>query len=174
MRYYLNIPLPKTLEDQIKQIEKQWQGDSRSDPHITIIVPREAQSEIDEAKMIKDICEALIEVHPFLIILGKVGYFGDKSVIYLSIARTSELVRCHSTLVKCLEPFLEKNDSQFSNLPIPHITLATRLNGEKAEAAWQELKDLSLGPSFLCQQIKLLKIDSGKPRWRIVRSFPLI
>lgn len=173
MRYYLSIPLPKPLSDQVQDAEQKWQGTSRSDPHLTIIVPREAEPDLDEAKMVRAIAAALAPIRPFMVILGEVGYFGDHATIYLGVARSSQLVQCHTLLDEAVRPFLVDGQGAFDHLPNPHITLATHLEGETATLAWQDLLGRKFSGSFTCDEINLMRKDHHEPHWEVIQKFTL-
>lgn len=170
MRYYLNIPLPNLLEREIASIEEQWQGSSKSAPHLTIAKPGTLVEYYCESDLIERIEARCSEIKPFTVNYGDVDYFNGRSTIYLKVEATPELMRCHSLLSLAVDTVLEPNGRRES-LYIPHITLANHLRGTKSKAAWQVLSRLTIAGSFVCNGVNLLRMDGNDKSWQPVGSF---
>ena len=129
MRFYLNIPLPDILLSKIELFEKKWQQTGRSDPHITIIVPREVGDTVLEQEIIESIRLSLEGTNKFPIEVLGPEYFDNQDILKLCVVRSEAFKVCHQVVSQALERIAgsEPEDIAFSNIPNPHITLATRL-----------------------------------------------
>ena len=88
MDYYIHCPLPKELAERVLSIEKKYQGDSRSRPHLTIIRPQGISAGVSERELIGSIRFALRKQKPFFITQLGVGYFGKKEIICIRVKRS--------------------------------------------------------------------------------------
>jgi 2'-5' RNA ligase len=173
MRYYLNIGLPPELESEVLAIEQEWQGNSKSKPHLTLDSPKEAPPELEESQMVAEYMKVASQIPCFKLEYGGIGEFNQKSTIYLQVKRSQALLDLARKLKIVSDRYLSSSRSQFDSLEVPHITLATHLTGEKAEAACQTLKNLPLSGSFTCRSVNLLRIDKGDKQWTIIAELPL-
>jgi len=173
MRYYIHIALPAKLSKEVSTIEKRYQGNSRSKPHITILHPRKICADTSEKKLIDAVGSAVKKIAPFEIIQAGLGYFDKKKVIFIGIERTRELASCHEAIVRATRKLLQPLDSYYSNMPNPHISLVARLSPLAGDRIWKILKDKSFPGKFLCDKITLLRIEKGNKRWKKVVTFVL-
>jgi len=80
---------------------------------------------------------------------------------------------CHQKLTRATNGLLDGSRGEFAHLPNPHITLAARLSGDRAEEAWAALRDLDFSERFLCKKVSLLGKGDGDKRWKVIRDFTL-
>ncbi|MBI2669607.1 MAG: 2'-5' RNA ligase family protein [Candidatus Yanofskybacteria bacterium] len=173
MGYYIHIPLPEKLRDEISEIERTFQGDSGSEPHITLIPPRELIGGKSEQELIDAVHLATQRLTPFALIQKGVGFFGNKETIYVRISRTYKLVSFHQALAEAISGILEPLDGPFDNLPTPHITLSTRLSPEYGQKAWEVLRNRNFLGQFMCKRLTLLQKDRGDKHWKVLWHFDL-
>jgi 2'-5' RNA ligase len=174
MRYYLHIPLPAELRNRVSKIEKKFQGDSRPEPHITLVFPRQILPRKLVHELAGNIHKAAKATSPFEIILeGRVRYFGEKDHFYIPIKRTEAIVACHQALVRAVGDVLAPADGVFADMPVPHITLASKVPEDRRSAAWSELRNRNFSGSFMCKKVILLRFGEGDKKWEVVATFPL-
>lgn len=173
IRYYLNLPVPPELSARVSLFERKWQGSAKSDPHITLVIPRLLQPNKTEAELIRKLENALAKVPVFPIRLTGLGHFSDKRVIHIGIERTQEFGRCHEAAMQAITDLLEPPNGEHADISHPHITLAARLTPANSEKAWQEARTQEWSGDFLCDRVQLLRLTPRDPRWSIVAIFPL-
>lgn len=178
MRYYMHIPLPKELRDRVSEIEKKFQGDSRSEPHITLVSPRKILSWKVPHEAARELAgkihKVVIGMTPFYVIQERhAQYFGEEEHFYIPVRRTDGIVDCHKALVHAAEDILEGPGDSFANMPRPHITLASKVPKERRRAAWAEIRNQGFSGSFLCKKVVLLRLGEGDKKWEVVANFPL-
>ncbi len=171
MRYYIHIPLPKDLRDRVAAIEFKYQGESGSEPHITLVPPLELCEGMSEQNLREAVNLAVQLVDPLLVTQNGMGYFGNKETIFIGVERTFELLVLHRVLVEQVSGILKPSDGPFADLPTPHITLATHLSPEQGKKAWVALKDKSFFSQFICDKVALLRKGQGDQHWNIVKNF---
>ena len=172
MRYYIHIPLPKKLKEKIAAIEFQYQGENKSEPHITLVPPLElleGKSEQELINAINLVAEAC--PYPFPITQKKIGYFGNKDTIFIGVERSPELLKLHGALRQAVSGILEPPDGPFADLPTPHITLAAHLSPEQGERAWEELRNKDLRDQFVCGSVVLLRKSQADKCWQFAERF---
>ena len=177
MRYYIHIPLPEKLREVVRAVEEEYQGKSGSDPHITIIPPREIIEGRTEQELVKAIKLATKDSIMTKIIERRVGYFrnsaGDVQTVYIGIYKTPALSWLHDELARGISGILEPPTSDFADFKVPHITLATKLSPKRGLEAWVALRDESFFTSFWGNTFILLRKDVDDERWQEVRSFKI-
>ena len=171
--YYIHCTLSGKLAERVLSIEKKYQGNSRSRPHLTIIRPQGISADVSERELIGSIGFALRKQKPLLIIQLGVGYFGEKEIVCIKVKRSVALMLCHRRLTKATIGLLDGSRGEFAHLPNPHITLAARLSGESAKKAWASLKDQDFSGRFLCKRVSLLRKREGDKRWKVIKDFNL-
>lgn len=173
-RYYLNLPVPDPLAVMVAAFEKIWQGgDSRSDPHITIINPREVAERDKERILIDEIRIALDSMAQFPVEVSGVDHFDDHSHVFASVVRSEELVACHYALLPVFESIAESAVDKHPDIKMPHITLASHLSSEKGRAALKEAKLYQWQQSFTCSKLQLMRIEPGDDSWAVASTFYL-
>lgn len=174
MRFYAHIVLPKKLQKQIKAIEKKYKVTSKSEPHITVIPPREMFKNKRKKELVKAFEAAAKNLRPFLLYQKGVHYFGRKSVIYIEIAKTPEWIKCHSTFMRTVKKFLKPFLTSYADDPQPHITIIKGLSHSEQKSAWQDLKDKNFCEKLICRKIALWEKNDYKNDWHLVGIFTLV
>ena len=173
MRYYLHIPVPVDLSGRVGAFEQRWQGSAKSEPHITVVIPRLLSAGSSEAELAARLESALAAVPAFPIRMTGVDYFGSKSVIHIAVERSPEFTYCHETAIHAVEDLLEPSTGEHASISHPHITLAARLSPEKGERALREALTQDWYGEFPCDHVHLLRIAPRDARWRIAAVLPL-
>ncbi|MCW3054252.1 MAG: 2-5 ligase superfamily [Chthonomonadales bacterium] len=173
MRYYLNIPVPTELSERVRAFEQRWQGSAKSDPHITLVIPRLLLPGQSEADLVSRLETALSTLPAFPIRLLGLGYFGKKSVLHVGVERSPEFARCHEAAMHAVEGILEPPTGEHASISHPHLTLATKLSPKKGEQAWQAALPQDWSGEFVCDRVQLLRIGSRDSRWIVVATLPL-
>lgn len=170
MKYYVSTSLPKHIFERVEQIERKWQGESASDPHLTLMVPRTLLPGKTETELVQAINTAIYQIPIFSIIMTGGGYFGNKENIHICVKRTSELVACHEAIMRATEGILAPVEGEFGHLPHPHISLASRLTPEKGDQAWEALKDEDFAFCFACTAVYLQGKEPKDKCWRHIET----
>ncbi len=166
MDYYVYIALPARLSRRVAAIGKRYQSSTRSEPHITLVIPRTLASGKSERDVVRELREAAAHIAPCRITYRGVGYFGNKDFIHVPVHRTRALRSCHDACVRAVKGLFETGrPDPFSR---PHITLAGRFTPEDGNKAWQVLKRKIFDGQFLCKEILLWRRRTTDPRWRLV------
>jgi len=173
MLYYLNIPVPTDLSERVSAFEQKWQGSAKSDPHVTLVIPRLLLADRSEQDLIARLEIAFATVPAFPIHMTGLDYFGRKSVVHIGVERSPAFAYCHEIAMQAVEEFLAPSAGEHASISHPHVTLATRLSPEKGERAWQEALPQNWSGGFLCNQVQLLRIGPRDARWIVVATLPL-
>ena len=174
MRYYLSIALPEPLLSEVLAIEKQWQGHSKSTPHLTLVSPRLTDDLFSRVELTNSLVEVARTISPFAVIYGSLGWFnGWQKTIYLKVNRTVELTDCQRRFSRVFKQQLFSPDAPERKRFTPHITLADHLDWRGARLASQQLHQLDLRGVFTCREVQLLEIEPTDKRWKVVVQIPL-
>ncbi len=173
-RYYAYIRVPSsTFRDEIIAFEREYQGSSRSEPHITLWRPSILISECDESKLIATLSEAVNGYGPFLVSTKRVGYFNGKQNVHYCIELSPELKLLYKKLNATATTISRETGSFVGKHFHPHITLAQRIQPEQGKKLYQLAKRAFVPYEFMCTEIWLMRIESGQPKWQKVASLPL-
>ncbi|HSI21042.1 MAG TPA: 2'-5' RNA ligase family protein [Verrucomicrobiae bacterium] len=173
MRFYVCIPLPVRLKEKVSTFSKEWEVQSKSEPHITIIVPRSLPEGVGLRELTGAIAGALSSVRPFIIQCREVGQFDDKQVIHLPIERSSGFADLHQALRTEIERVAGVDVAKFAHVPEPHITLASGMSPEKAEPIWDAAHQIDWTDEFACKELHLMVRGPDDPRWIVSTAFHL-
>ena len=174
MRYYIHIVPPHQLALRVADIADKYHGEKKSDPHITLISPREIEHDKLETELIAKLEKNAASIRPFIVETRDVDYFGEKEHIFVRVKRSVNLVACYLMLKYSVEKILKErsDDHDFQN---PHITLVSlpSVPQEEREVVWQALKNSYFIGSFICSEIELLAKGQGDERWRVIKKIKL-
>lgn len=172
--YYLNIPVPTDLSERVSAFERKWQGTTKSDPHITLVIPRLLIAGRSEAELVSRLETTLVTVPEFQIRMTGSDYFGKKRVVHIRVEHSPEFAGCHEAAMQAVADLLEPATGGHASLSHPHITLATKLSPEKGEKAWQEALAQEWSGEFRCDRVQLLRMAPTDVRWVIAATLPLV
>jgi 2'-5' RNA ligase len=171
-QYYLYVALPARLSSRVAAIGRRYGSDTRSDPHITIVIPRTLARGRRERELVRAVAEAARTLSPCLVTYRGVDYFGARDFIYVPVRRTHGLRACHDACMRAVDGLLEASPRTVT-FDRPHITLAGRLPPERADRVWQMLARKRFEGQFLCRELVLLRKRTGETRWQPVSRIPL-
>jgi len=174
MRYYLNIPVPGDLAARVSAFEQRWQGSAKSDPHITLVIPRLLLPGQSEADLVSRLEAALSTLPAFPIHLLGLSHFGNKRVLHIGVERSVAFARCHEAAMRAVEGVLEPPSGEHASISHPHITLATKLSPQKGEQAWQAALPQDWSGEFMCDRVQLLRIGPRDAHWIVVATLNLL
>lgn len=166
MLYYVYIALPAGLTSRVAAIATRYQSTARSDPHITLVIPRKIAHRKREHELVRALREAAGTLAPHRITYQGVAYFGRKDFIYVPVRRTRELTLCHEACIRAVRGILEP--SRPERFRRPHITLAGRFSPEDGDKAWRMLRHKNFDGQFLCREILLWRMDTADTQWQLV------
>lgn len=174
-RYFIALLPPPEIQAQIRQIQEHVaahyhsRGAMRSPPHITLQAPFLWSS--DEVQDLKDNLQAFATQHQqFAISLERFGAFSPR-VIYVNVAKSSELLTLHAHLLADCDNFGIIDTVAKNRAFAPHITIAFRdLTRQNFKAAWSEFQSRQFHANFTANEITLLLHD-GK-QWNSHARFP--
>lgn len=123
MRYFLGLPLPKELNQQIERLQRDWPNERwpvhfrhNVEPHITVKAPfTDAQT-----RWLQQIDTIASAIAPLTILLDSIDFFTAK-VIHWSVA-SKPLLALHQEITQ-LFPQSQLTDRE-RQAYIPHLTLA--------------------------------------------------
>lgn len=173
MRYYINVLPPSPLFEHIQSLESQWQGQSASPPHLTILSPRQLLPDKTEDELVTSLQKATQHIPVFQIRLLQIGSFNNMENIHVCAERTEELANCHTRLELATRSLLIARPEAHANMPHPHITIADHLSIERRTAAWQTISNEQFPETFTCHHIQLLRRGPREEKWVLIQSFPL-
>ena len=173
MQYYLNTPPPFSLLKRLSILERAWQIQGASPPHLTLVNPRKLLPEKTERELVAHLYEVRQKVRSFPVRLLGVGSFNEKENIHVCVERTEALVHCHEELTQVANVFLAPRSDAYANMPHPHISIVNHLAMEQREAAWQALSKELFSETFPCTHIQLMRRGPSDQKWILVCSFTL-
>lgn len=168
MRYYLHIPIPNRLSRFVRAIETRYQGESRSEPHLTIISPHVLLHGVSENQLIEAVERAALAIIPFYVRLQGFGCFDDMDTVFIKVERSRRLTACHRALMESLVEVVEASDNPFVNLPTPHITLADHLKPRKCQELINWIGAVDVPPGFKSFEVVLLAQTKRENPWRVI------
>ena len=126
-----------------------------------------------EARFLDAVSQLSFKVHPFEIFLSDFGVF-EPRVLFVNLNPSESLLSLREMLVQWVKSnFAIYNQSDDIRGFHPHITIAFRdFKKQMFYAAWAQFKTRVFSGSFICNEIQLLKFESGK--WIPVSAIPLI
>ena len=171
MLYYVYIALPARLSRRVAAIAGRYESTLRSDPHITLVMPRTLARGRRERELIRALGHATAKLAPCPITYGGIGFFGEKDFVYVPVRRTAAIVSCYVACARAVRGILKRGRADaFSR---PHFTLAGRLPPERGEHVWRILRRKRFAGRFRCREILLWRRSTTAPRWQLVRRFRL-
>jgi len=173
MLYYLNIPVPTDLSERVSAFERRWQGSAKSDPHVTLVIPRPLIVGRSEAELVARLESAMAVVPAFPIRRTGIAYFGNKSVVHIGVERSPAFAYCHEIAMQAVEQFLAPSAGEHASISHPHVTLATKLSPERGEKALIEALAQDWSGEFPCDRVQLLRIAPRDARWKVIADFIL-
>ncbi len=169
-KYYINIGLPDELAQKVVAIERKFQGQGRSEPHLTIIPPRELLGH--EGLLVEVLSLTCRQLSAFQIKSVGLGSFDNFQTIMVEIEKSRELVNLYQTLNRAVDGKLARPKVDFS-FACPHITLANKLEPKAGVEAWNELKAGEYAWQFRADRINLLRFNEIKQAWDKTNVFDL-
>lgn len=174
MRYYLNATPPPPLMNRFLVLERRWQKQSASLPHLTIVSPRILLPNKSEDELVMEIINATQHISKFPIRLMRIGSFNDKENIHACVERTQEIVACHRKLLEATQGILAPATGLYTHLEHPHITISDHIANDQREAAWDALSRETFEDTFTCEHIHLMRRGEHDHTWTTVFSYPLL
>ena len=171
MQYYIYVALPARLSKRVAAIRKTYPGTFRSDPHLTLVIPRTIAPGRRERELVRALREATATLTAYEVRYSGVAFFGSKDFIYVPVHKTHRLRACRDACVRAVSGILER--SRPDRFRRPHITLAGRLPPEDGTRAWRALGRRTFDGRFRCREVVLCRMDTSDARWRLVSRFRL-
>lgn len=176
MFYYLHLPVPEPLRGQVAGWRQKYEGEVRSVPHLTVVVPRAARPNLEEKDLAAACRSAAAKLLPVEIKTQGLAYFGDFQVIHVAVERTPELALIHTSLNEAVIPYLSPASTPYTTMRNPHITIANRQTPHRGRIIWQELQnnqsELVTRP-WTASTVNLLAREPQDKQWHLVESFSL-
>lgn len=173
MRYCLNTTPPFPLLEHLQTLEKRWQGNSASLPHLTLMSSRVLVSEGSVDDLMRRLLIITQDILVFPVRLLGVGSFNERKNIHICIEQTEAVSECHRKLVEATRDIFSPTAKNFVNLKHPHITIADHLPIDRRVEAWNALSEEHFQETFLCEYIHLMRREEHDASWSLVLSFPL-
>jgi 2'-5' RNA ligase len=177
-KYFIAIVPPDPLQQELMNLKHELglkfntKGALRSPAHITLHMPFELERR-KEIRFLEAIKQLSYPVSPFEILLSDFGVF-EPRVLFVNVKPSASLVLLRDLLIEWVKSkFAIYNQSDDKRGFHPHITIAFRdFKKQMFYAAWAQFKTQVFSGSFICNEIQLLKFESGK--WIPVAVIPLI
>lgn len=171
MKYCLSISLPAGLTADVSTIQERFQGPGgRSEPHLTIIPPRELIGRGSQLiDSLRRVCRDLIGLP---IRTTGLGQFNNFRTIVVNVDKSAQLLACYELLNQAVEHILASPEPDFAFVN-PHITLADHLDPKAGVEAWNELKARQFCWQFNLEKINLLRRRDTQAAWQLSDVFHL-
>lgn len=164
-KFFIGVRLPKELEQTCEHYRRRFKA-PRTIAHITLIAPFTWEKSREE--LVEQLRAATRPLAPFQIAGKGIGSFGTR-VIFINVNLSAEL----NVLQENLTRTLKNEDISHDKRPYkPHITLATRLNGQQFALYREELAGFEPEYFFTCKEITLFQL-TPESRWQDCAKIPL-
>ena len=173
-RYYAHIRLPSALTEEVNRFEHEFQGTSRSVPHITVIKPIHLLHGCKESDLIRGLQTVAETIPAFLVATQGVGFFDGKKNVHYCV----EFGGAFRTFIRKLEAVLLQagyplGSEGYARVVHPHITLANRISPAQGGLLLQRAKLQYTRQAFLCPEFFFLRIGPKEKAWQTIARFPL-
>lgn len=173
-RYFIALLPPPEIQAHVRQIQQYFaehyhsRGALRSPPHITLQAPFLWSSA--NVNFLQDQLKIFADQHqPIAIALDGFAAFSPR-VIYVNVAKTSELLQIHADLLAYCKA-IGIVDPVATRPFAPHMTVAFRdLTRQNFRTAWREFQPQQLHYEFVAHELTLLLHDGQ--RWNNYAHFP--
>jgi 2'-5' RNA ligase len=166
MQYYIYVALPARLSRRVAAIRQKYPGTFRSDPHLTLVIPRTIAPGRSERELVRALRDATASLSPYEIRYSGVSFFGSRDFVYVPVYKTHPLRECRDACVRAVRGILE--DGRLDRFRHPHITLAGRLPPEDGLRVWQALEGKTFDGRFRCREVSLMRMNATDRQWRLV------
>jgi 2'-5' RNA ligase len=171
MQYYIYVALPARLSRRVAAIRKTYPGTFRSDPHLTLVIPRTIAPGRSERELVRLLRDATATLAPYEIRYSGVAFFGSKDFVYVPVQKTRALRACREACVRAVRGILEER--RLDRFRHPHITLAGRLPPADGLRVWRALAGKTFDGRFRCREVLLMRMNATDTRWRLVARLRL-
>lgn len=143
-RYLIALRLPPDLRNRLATLQNKFRTPAwniRIEPHITLIPPFETSADVTA------LVDTLLKNQPHNLVvpiqLGGVDVFRRaRSVIYLSVKKTPELIKVFDVAHRSILPFVQNDPVDFDDFTF-HITLANRLSQLELNQLFPEIQKIA-------------------------------
>jgi len=171
MQYYIYVALPARLSRRVAAIRQKYPGTFRSDPHLTLVIPRTLATGRRERELVRALRGATATLAPYEVRYSGVAFFGSWEFVYVPIHKTHPLRACREACVRAVRGILENH--RLDRFRHPHITLAGRMPPDDGLRVWQALAGKTFDGRFRCREVSLMRRNGTDERWRLVSRFRL-
>ncbi|MFA6082161.1 MAG: 2'-5' RNA ligase family protein [Patescibacteria group bacterium] len=174
MEYYVGVPLPQPLDYYIHVVRRTWGCRNKSDPHLTLMVPRSLLPNRTERELTTALAGIAAQPLVFEVSINGFGVFEEIGNLHLVVDRSDQLVACCKAIDHAVEGILAPSASKYAHIPSPHITVLDRLPQKDLALALAQLGPYKFGPTHLqCSTLHLFKDGNSTIGWQIAQTIRL-
>lgn len=173
-RYYAYIAVPAgDLRKRVLAYENQYQGNSRSLPHITLISPIQLTPEVTETALVAAVRNAGRDYGTVPIQIKGVGHFNEYRNVHYCVTRSKRLLLLAKRVKESVRTIGTIATSYRAPRYHPHITLAQGITRDQGMELTRLARKTFTATQFGCDRIFLLRIAEGGTRWQKIATVTL-